>query len=82
MWVEIKHPASPAVLVGYVFRNPADTYHRFDDFVQMKDKVSESTPNILLLGNFNTDFFNPQPTWTSASLLDLRQPNFNTLQQK
>ena len=74
MWVEIKHPASPAVLAGYVLRNPADTYPRFDDFVQMMDKVSESTPNIVLLGDFNTDLLKPQPTWTSTtSLFDLRQ---------
>ena len=74
MWVEIKHLASPAVLVGDLYRNPAATHPWFDDFVQMMDKVCESNPNIVLLGNFNIDFLKPQPTWSSAtSLFGLRQ---------
>ena len=48
IWVEIKHPASPAVLVGYVYRNPAATPPWFDDFVQMMDKVCESNPLFFL----------------------------------
>ena len=72
--MEIKHPASPAVLVGYVYRNPAATHPCFDDFVQMMDKVCESNPNIVLLGDFNIDLLKPQPTWSSAmSLFGLRQ---------
>ena len=67
IWVEIKHPASPAVLVGYVYRNPAATHTWFDDFVQMMDKVCESNPNIVLLGDFNIDLLKPQPTWSSAT---------------
>ena len=44
-----KTPSHPAVLVGYVYRNPAATHPWFDDFVQMMDKVCESNPNIVLL---------------------------------
>ena len=74
IWVEIEHPASPAVLVGYVYRNPAATHPWFDDFVQMMDKVCESNPNIVVLADFNTDLLKPQPTWSSAtSLFGLRQ---------
>ena len=74
MWVEIKHLASPAVLVGYVYRNPAATHPWSDDFMQMMDKVCESNPNIVLLGDFNIDLLKPQPTWSSAtSLFGLRQ---------
>ena len=74
MWVEIKHLASLAVLVGDVYRNPAATHPWFDDFVQMMDKVCESNPYIVLLGNFNIDLLKPQPTWSSAtSLFGLRQ---------
>ena len=68
MWVEIKHLASPAVLVGDVYRNPAATHPWFDDFVQMMDKVCESNPNIVLLGDFNIDLLKPQPTWSSERL--------------
>ena len=74
IWVETKHPASPAVLVGYVYRNPAATHPWFDDFVQMMDKVCESNPNIVLLGDFNIDLLKPQPTCSSATaLFALRQ---------
>ena len=55
MWVKIKHPTSPAVLVGYVYRNPAATHPWFDDFVQKMDKVCESNPNIVLVGDLNID---------------------------
>ena len=55
MWVKIKHPTSPAVLVGYVYRNFAATHPCFDDFVQMMDKVCESNPNIVLVGDLNID---------------------------
>ena len=38
------------------------------------DKVCESNPNIVLLGDFKTDLLKPQPTWSSAtSLFGLRQ---------
>ena len=56
------NPASLAILVGYVFRNPAATYSWFDDFVQRMDKVREcNRPNIVLLGDFNTELLKPQP---------------------
>ena len=57
MRVEIEHPVSPAVLVRYVYRNPAVMCPWFDDFVQMMDTVSESNPNLetltLLSSNLN-----------------------------
>ena len=58
----------------YIYRNPAATHTWFDDFVQMMDKVCESNPNIVLLGDFNIVLLKPQPTWSSAtSLFGLRQ---------
>lgn len=74
MWVEIKHSASPTILVGFVYRNPAATYPWFDDFVQMMDKVSETNCNIMLLGDFNIDLLQRQPAWSATtSLFGLHQ---------
>ena len=53
----------------YIYRNPAATHTWFDDFVQMRDKVCESNPNIVLLGDFNIVLLKPQPTWSSAMSL-------------
>ena len=49
MRVEIEHPVSPAVLVGYVSRNPAAMYLWFDDLVQMMDKVMKVTRTLSFL---------------------------------
>ena len=59
LWVEIRNPKTPSLLVGYVYRNPAATCEWYDEFVTMLDKVSESKNNVLLLGDFNTDRLKP-----------------------
>ena len=43
------------------------TYLWFDDFMQMIDKVSENSSDIILPGDFNIDLFEPQPIWRSTS---------------
>ena len=74
MWVEVKLSAPSAILVGYVYRNPAVTYARNDDYVEMMDKVNERNSNIILLGDFNIDLLKPHPTWESTtSLFGLHQ---------
>ena len=74
MWVEVKLSASSAILVGYVYRNPAVTYAWYDDFVEMMDEVNESNSNIVLFGDSNVDLLKSQPAWESAtSLFGLHQ---------
>ena len=74
LWVEIRNPKTPSLLVGYVYRNPAATYEWYDEFVTMLDKVSESKNNVLRLGDFNTDLLKPHVAWEStSSILGLNQ---------
>ena len=74
LWVEIRNPKTPSLLVGYVYRNPAATYEWYDEFVTMLDKVSESKNNVLLLGDFNIDLLKPHLAWESTfSVLGLNQ---------
>ena len=74
LWVEIRNPKTPSLLVGYVYRNPAATYERYDEFVTMLDKVSESKDNVLLLGDFNIDPLKPHLACESTfSILGLNQ---------
>ena len=74
MWVEVKLSASSAILVGYVYRNPAVTYAWYDDFVEMMDKVNERNSNIIPIGDFNIDFLKSHPAWESTtSLFGLHQ---------
>ena len=74
LWVEIRNPKTPSLLVGYVYRNPAATYEWYDEFVTMLDKVSESKNDVLLLGDFNIDLLKPHLAWESTfSVLGLNQ---------
>ena len=65
MWVEVKLSASSAILVGYVYRNPA----WYDDSVEMMDKVNERNSNIILLGYFNFYLLKSHPAWESVTFL-------------
>ena len=69
MWVEVKLSASSAILVGYVYRNPAVTYAWYDDSVEMMDKVNERNSNIILVEDFNIDLLKSRPAWESTTSL-------------
>ena len=74
LWVEIRNPKTPSLLVGYVYRNPAATYEWYDEFLTMLDTVSESKNNVLLLGDFNIELLKPHLAWEStSSILGLNQ---------
>ena len=57
------------MLVGYIYRNPASPTTWFDDFVRMIDKASDQKSNILLIGDFNIDLCEPEPTWDITTSL-------------
>ena len=68
LWVEIRNPKTPGLLVGYVYRNPAATCEWYDEFVTMLDKVSESKNKsfcwvILILTDLN-------PTWLGNNIFN------------
>lgn len=75
MWIELKrHPRSPSVLIGFVYRNPAENFAWHDEFVNMMDSVTRHNNKVLILGDFNYDLMKPQPAWESTvSLFGLSQ---------
>ena len=75
MWIEFKrHQNSSSVLIGFVYRNPAESCAWHDEFVSMMDAVTKHNNKILLLGDFNYDLMKPQPAWESTvSLFGLSQ---------
>ena len=54
MWLEILTRKS-SISVGYIHRNPAATFDRYDQFVTMMYRVQDCKLNVLLLRDFNTD---------------------------
>ena len=73
-WVDLKHFSSSVILVGHVNRNRAMACAWVDDFVEMMDKITESSSNIVLLGDFNIHFLKSQPAWESTiSLFGLHE---------
>ena len=45
-WIKITDSKTKPLLVGYVYRNPASSQGWSDDFINMMDKVTESSANI------------------------------------
>ena len=54
MWLEILTRKS-SISVGNIYRNPAATFDRYDQFVTMMDRVQGCNLNVVLLGDFNID---------------------------
>ncbi|MGB5437968.1 MAG: endonuclease/exonuclease/phosphatase family protein, partial [Maribacter sp.] len=74
IWIEVKHGKSSPLLIGYVYRNPAETSSWSEDFIQMMDKVKSRNKDIVLLGDFNINLNNAQTIWNSTTtLLGLHQ---------
>ena len=74
LWVEIRNPKTPSLLVGYVYRNPAATYEWYDEFVTILDKVLKVKIKSFHLGDFNIDLLKPHLAWESTfSILGLNQ---------
>jgi hypothetical protein len=72
MWLELKTPRKPPLLIGFVYRNPAATFEWYDDFLSMCDRICNTST--LLLGDFNIDMLKPHPAWDSTiTLLGLKQ---------
>ena len=75
MWVEYRRCSrSPPILIGFIYRNPAENFAWHDEFVSMMDSVTKYNNKLLLLGDFNYDLMKSQPAWESTvSLFGLSQ---------
>ena len=63
IWVEIKLKHSKPLIIGYIYRNPAERLDWFDNFTIMMDAVTLENKEFMLLGDFNIDLLKPQTQW-------------------
>ena len=74
VWLELKTPKSPSLLIGYLYRNPAATFEWYDNFLDMCEKVCARNADVLLMGDFNIDMLKPHHAWEcTITLLGLHQ---------
>ena len=74
VWIELKGPQTPSVLVCFLYRNPRETFDWYDNFLHMCDKVCFRKTSVLLLGDFNIDLMKSHLAWDSTTtLLGLKQ---------
>ena len=74
IWIELKCSMSSPLLLGYLYRHPDATDEWQENFAQMMDKIQLINRNILLQGDFNINFLEPQPSWQSTiALFGLKQ---------
>ena len=63
VWVEIILKGSKPLIVGYVYRNPAETVDWKDKFNALMDDIVLLNREIIVLGDFNIDLFKPHQSW-------------------
>ena len=69
IWIEIKFPHSPPILICNLYRNGKSDDSWFQNFADMMDKIKITNHEIILLGDFNINLFNSHPYW--ESILDI-----------
>ena len=53
LWVEIKHEAQKAFLLGYTYRPPSSQQKWMNDFESVLEQVYTETKEVILLGDLN-----------------------------
>ena len=69
IWLELKHPKKPSLMIGFLYRNPASTFCWYDEFVNMMDNVNAHGKDTILLGDFNINYFKKNIAWDSTTML-------------
>ena len=69
IWIEIKFPHNPPILICNLYRNGKSDDSWFQKFADMMDKIKITNQEIILLGDFNINLFNSHPYW--ESILDI-----------
>lgn len=63
LWLEISLKNSKPLIVGFVYRNPAETSDWQDRFNTLMDEVTLLSLDITIFGDFNIDLMKPKPKW-------------------
>ena len=74
IWVEIKLKGTKPLLVGYIYRNPAENVNWRDKFSSLMDDISMKDYETIILGDFNIDILKPHHIWHNTfSMYRLKQ---------
>ena len=60
VWVEMFPINSKSFLIGFLYRNPNSKVKWKEDFEAHIENVLDEQKEMILLGDFNKDLFNPQ----------------------
>lgn len=63
IWTEVKLKHASPILIGFLYRNPAEPANWVDKFVTMMDLVWLESKEILLMGDFNIDMTKSNKSW-------------------
>ena len=63
VWIELNLKRASPLLLGFVYRNPAERVDWSDNFISLMDAVCLESKEIILLGDFNMDLLQPYESW-------------------
>ena len=64
IWIEIHLERTKPILIGFIYRNPAELTDWYDRFTLMMEDASVHSDEIILFGDFNIDLFKVNQRWT------------------
>ena len=59
VWIEVKIKYSKPILIGFVYRNPAEHADWYDRFSSLMDAVLLESKETIIMGDFNIHILNP-----------------------
>ena len=63
LWIEIKIKYSKPIILGFIYRNPAEHTDWYDRFSLLMDTVLLEGKEIIIMGDFNIDLSKPNTKW-------------------
>lgn len=63
VWIEVKIKHNSPLLIGYVYRNPAEHVDWYDRFSSLMDAVLLKNKETIIMGDFNIDLLNSNSKW-------------------
>lgn len=67
VWIEVQLKRSKPIVLGFIYRNPAERVDWTDKFTSMMDDllISQVSDEIILMGDFNIDLMKFTNAWTN-----------------
>ena len=64
VWVEISIKRSTPLILGFVYRNPAEKVEWYDRFNSLMDAVILESKETIIMGDFNINLLSPSSKWS------------------